>query len=71
MQTLMTATITAPVSQDAGAAATLFSDRPQYAYAGEGRWLPANDAARLECAAWNEYATMMTDRSAAARSAVQ
>lgn len=66
-----TATITAPASQDVGAAATLFSERPQYAYAGEGRWLPVNDAAHLECERWNVYATMMTARSAAARSAVQ
>jgi len=64
MQTLSTATTTALASQDAGAAATLFSGQPEYRYAGEGRWLPANQEARDECARWNAYADMMTARSA-------
>ena len=70
MQTLMTATITASASQDAGAAATLFSDQPQYAYVGEGRFLPANAAAREECRLWNDYADAINARTAS-RSAVQ
>jgi len=43
-------------------------ERPAYRYSGEGRFLPANAAAWREVDAWNAYATMMTDRSAAARS---
>jgi len=56
MQTLSTATTTAPASCDAGAAATLFSGQPEYRYAGEGRWFPANQQAHDECAAWNAFA---------------
>jgi len=41
------------------------SDCPAYRYAGEGRFLPANDAARLECARWNAYADTMNARTAA------
>ncbi len=45
------------------------SDRPAYRYAGEGRFVPANEAARDECAAWNAYADAWNARTA--RSAVQ
>jgi len=69
MQTLITATTTAAASQDAGAGATLFSERPQYTYAGDGRWLPANQAAHDECRRWNAYADRWNAR--ATRSAVQ
>ncbi len=47
---------------------TLAAERATYAYVGNGRFMPANAAAWREVDAWNEYATMMTDRSAAARS---
>ncbi len=60
-----TTTHTAPASCDAGAATALFSDRPQYAYAGEGRFLPANVAAIEECAAWNDFADRWNARTAA------
>ncbi len=69
--TNLTATTTAPASQDAGVAATLFSGSPEYAYAGDGRWLPSNQEARDECARWNAYADTINTRTAAARSAVQ
>jgi len=66
MQTLSIATTTtAPASQDAGAAATLFSGSPEYTYAGEGRFLPANQSALDECAAWNRWADAWNARTAA------
>ncbi len=36
---------------------------PQYRPTGDGRWLPANRAAREECAAWNEYASRINART--------
>jgi len=45
-------------------AATLTDDRPAYRYAGEGRFLPANQSARDECAAWNRYADTINARTA-------
>ncbi len=36
-------------------AATGRKEEPQYRPAGGGRMLPANDAARAECDAWNAY----------------
>ncbi len=63
-----TAPTTAPASCDAGAAATLAEDRPAYRYAGAGRFQPANAAAWREVDAWNEYATLITARSAVRRS---
>ncbi len=71
MQILITATTTAPASCDAGAGVTLFSGSPEYAYAGEGRFLPANQAAHEECRRWNAYADTINARTAATRSAVQ
>jgi len=38
---------------------------PQYRPAGDGRWLPANRAAREECAAWNDYAAVWNERTIA------
>jgi len=59
----ITATTTAPASQDAGAAATLFSGSPEYAYAGEGRWLPANEAAHEECRRFNAWVDEVNARA--------
>jgi len=44
---------------------TRTNQEPQYRPAGDGRWLPANRAAREECAAWNEYADAWTARTMA------
>lgn len=49
---------------DAGAAAPCATDCPQYRYAGGGRFLPANDAAREECRRWNQYADGWNARTA-------
>lgn len=40
------------------------ADQPQYTYAGGGRFLPANDAAHLECARWNAFADRVNARTA-------
>ncbi len=45
------------------------TDRPAYRYAGEGRFLPHNQAALDECAAWNTFADRWNARTT--RSAVQ
>ncbi len=65
MQTLSTATTTAPASYDAGVAAPLFSERPAYRYAGDGRFLPDNEAAHEEVRRWNTYADLWNARTAA------
>jgi hypothetical protein len=49
---------------------SLAGDQPQYRPIGGGKFEPANVAAWREVDTWNEYATMITARSAA-RSAVQ
>jgi len=46
-------------------AAPLAKDRPAYRYEGDGRWLPANEAAHEECRLWNAYADTMNARTAA------
>lgn len=50
-------------------AAPLADDHPAYRYVGNGMFEPANAAAWREVTAWNEYATMITARSAASRGA--
>jgi len=55
----------APASQDAGAAAEIAAERPTYRYAGEGRFLPNNQAAIEECAAWNTFADRWNARTGA------
>jgi len=54
--------------QGEGTAAMLIADQPAYRYAGDGRFLPANAAARAECAAWNRWATEVNGRAARSRS---
>jgi len=44
--------------------------RPAYRYVGDGRWLPSNQAALDECAAWNTFADRWNARTST-RSAVQ
>ncbi len=51
----------AALSPDAGAP---LDERPQYRYAGDGRFLPANEAAREECRRWNHYAASWNARTA-------
>ncbi len=50
--------------QGEGTAAMLIADEPAYRYAGAGRFLPANDAARAECERWNTWATVVNARTA-------
>ncbi len=62
-----TATTTVPASSDAGTAAEIAAERPTYRYAGEGRFLPANEQAREECRrfnAWVEEVNARASRSA-------
>ena len=61
---------TAPLHRhDAGAPATPFGVRPAYRYVGDGRFLPANEAAHEECRRWNAWADDVNAR--ASRSARQ
>jgi len=63
-----TATTTRPLEKYFSSGQLPAAERAAYAYVGDGKFEPANAAAHDECARWNEYATMMTARSAAARS---
>jgi len=63
-----TATTTRPLEEISSSGQLPAAERAAYIYVGAGKFEPANAAALAECAGWNEYATMMTDRSAAARS---
>jgi len=63
------ATASTPPAAGPMPAAPLADERPAYRYEGNGRFLPANAAARLECDDWNRYADTMNARTA--RSAVQ
>ncbi len=58
-------TVATSTAASAMLAAPFADNQPQYAYAGEGRWLPANQAAHDECARWNRYADTMNARTAA------
>ncbi len=62
--TAITAPPRARPMQGEGATAALIADQPQYRYAGDGRFLPANEAARQECAAWNAWAAQVNARTA-------
>ena len=53
-----------------GPAPTARRDQPQYRYAGDGRFLPVNDAARAECECWNRWADEVNARTTG-RSIVQ
>jgi len=64
----ITATTTGPLEEICSSGQAPTTDQPCYAYVGDGKFEPANAAAWREVNAWNAYATMMTDRSAAARS---
>ncbi len=47
-----------------GQVAPFVADRPQYQHVEDGRFVPANEAARLECERWNQYADMINARTA-------
>jgi hypothetical protein len=53
----------APASQDAGAAAEIAAERPTYRYAGDGRFLPDNQAAIEECRRFNVWADQVNSRT--------
>ena len=60
-----TSTATTTTAASLTLAAPLADDRPAYRYEGNGRFMPANQAAHEECAAWNAYADTMNARTAA------
>ncbi len=61
----LTATMTTKVLHvDAGPPASLADDQPRYTYAGNGAFLPANDAAWREVECWNAYADAWNARTA-------
>jgi len=67
-----TSTATTTAADITRSAAPYTSAEPLYQHVGDGRFRPVNTAAWREVNAWNEYAAMITARSAAAReSAVQ
>ncbi len=57
-------TTTKALHVDAGPVAPLADDQPRYAYAGNGTFLPANDAAWREVERWNAYADAWNARTA-------
>ncbi len=48
---------------DAGPPAALADDQPRYAYAGNGTFLPANDAAIEECRRFNAWVEEVNARA--------
>ncbi len=64
----LTATTTRPLDAIASSGTVPTTDQPSYAYAGDGRWLPSNQSAIDECAAWNTFADRWNARTAATRS---
>ncbi len=66
-----TSTATTSTAASIALAAPLADNQPRYQHVGDGRWLPANQAAREECAAWNRWADTVNARTVATRSTVQ
>jgi len=62
-------TTTKALHRRAGPPASLADDQPRYAYAGNGTFLPANDAAIEECRRFNAWVDEVNAR--ASRSARQ
>ncbi len=62
---LTATTTTKALHVDAGPVAPLADDQPRYAYAGNGTFEPANDAAWREVERWNSYADVWNARTAA------
>ncbi len=63
-----TATTTRPLGEISPSGTPPAADRAEYVYVGTGKFEPCNAAAWREVDAWNEYADMITARSAARRS---
>ncbi len=63
--TTHTATTTRPLEEVSSSGAVPITDQPSYAYAGDGRWFPSNQAALDECVAWNTFAARWNARTAA------
>jgi len=57
----------APASCDAGAGAPLAKERSTYRYVGDGRFLPANQAALDECERFNAWADEVNARASGSR----
>ncbi len=64
-----TSTATTSTAASVLLAAPRAEEQPAYRYAGDGRFLPANQSAIDECAAWNRWADTINARTAATRSA--
>jgi len=58
-------TTTKALHVDAGPVAPLADDQSRYAYVGDGRFVPANDAAWREVERWNAYADVWNVRTGA------
>ncbi len=58
-------TTTKALHIDAGPAVPVADDQPTYRYAGDGRFLPDNQAAIEECVAWNTFADRWNARTVA------
>jgi len=58
-----TATTTKALHIDAGPAALPADDQPRYAYVGEGRFLPDNQAAIEECRRFNAWVEEVNARA--------
>ncbi len=57
------ATTTKALHVDAGLPASLADDQPRYAYVGEGRFLPDNQAAIEECRCFNAWVEEVNARA--------
>ena len=60
---LTASTTTKALHVDAGPAATFADGQPRYAYAGEGRFLPDNQAAIEECRCFNAWVEEVNARA--------
>jgi len=58
-----TSTATTSTAASAMLAAPIADESPAYRYAGEGRFVPANHAARLECARFNAWVDEVNARA--------
>ncbi len=56
-------TTTKALHVDAGPVAPLADDQPRYAYAGDGRFLPDNQAAIEECRCFNAWVEEVNARA--------
>ncbi len=64
----LTATTTRPLVEISTSGQLPVAERAAYVYVGNGKFMPANAAARAECAAWNDFADKIMAGSAASRS---